>query len=83
MAVIGGVSGFAGKFAPFQLVPGSRRLSGVNVGSRKMLEDLAGFMAGAGIKPVVDQVFGFDQAIDALKHLDAAGHFGKLVVRVD
>ncbi|MEA9608868.1 NAD(P)-dependent alcohol dehydrogenase [Xanthomonas campestris pv. plantaginis] len=83
VAVIGGVSGFAGKFAPFQLVPGSRRLSGVNVGSRKMLEDLAGFIAGAGIKPVVDQVFGFDQAIDALKHLDAAGHFGKLVVRVD
>jgi NADPH:quinone reductase-like Zn-dependent oxidoreductase len=34
------------------------------------------------IKPVIDRVFSFDQAIPAYKHLKAAGHFGKLVIRI-
>lgn len=80
--VIGGVSGFGGEFPPFRLVPGARNLSGVNVGSRRMLEQLVSFLAGAGIAPVVDRVFGFDQVAEAFSYLDRASHFGKVVIKV-
>jgi NADPH:quinone reductase-like Zn-dependent oxidoreductase len=34
------------------------------------------------IKPIVDEVFPLDRAPAALARLEAATHFGKLVVRV-
>lgn len=40
VAIIGGVSGFAGEFDPFGLIMGAKRLSGIFVGSRGMGEDL-------------------------------------------
>lgn len=35
-----------------------------------------------GIKPVVDKVFGFDQAKEAFKYVMAGSHFGKAVIKV-
>jgi NADPH:quinone reductase-like Zn-dependent oxidoreductase len=35
------------------------------------------------IRPVIDQVFTFAEANTALKRLESAGHFGKIVIRVD
>ena len=34
------------------------------------------------IKPVVDQVFSFEQAQDAYKHLESQKHIGKVVIKV-
>jgi NADPH:quinone reductase-like Zn-dependent oxidoreductase len=34
------------------------------------------------IKPIVDEIFPFDEAPKALAKLQAATHFGKIVVRV-
>ena len=34
------------------------------------------------IRPVVDKVFEFDDAVAAYKHLEAQKHLGKVVVRV-
>jgi NADPH:quinone reductase-like Zn-dependent oxidoreductase len=36
----------------------------------------------AKLKPVVDRVFPFSQAVDALKHMESGAHFGKIVIRV-
>ncbi|CAB3639278.1 zinc-dependent alcohol dehydrogenase family protein [Achromobacter pestifer] len=83
VAVIGGVSGFASvPVAPLALIAGGKRLEGIFVGSRKMLEDVARFVEVAGIKPVIDQVYGFDEARAAFEHLASGGHFGKIVIRV-
>ena len=35
-----------------------------------------------GIKPVVDRVFPFENAADALRHMESGSHFGKIVIRV-
>ena len=35
------------------------------------------------LEPVIDRVFAFGDAPDAFRAMQAAGHFGKLVVRVD
>jgi NADPH:quinone reductase-like Zn-dependent oxidoreductase len=34
------------------------------------------------LKPIVGQVFEFDQAKEALAHMGSGAHFGKIVVRV-
>ncbi|HET9483801.1 MAG TPA: NAD(P)-dependent alcohol dehydrogenase [Xanthomonadales bacterium] len=82
IAVIGGVSGFGGALEPFALITGLQRLVGVRVGSRAMLEALARFVASHRIAPVIDRRFAFDELAAAYAHLEAAHHFGKIVVDV-
>lgn len=82
VAVIGGVSGFGGDVNPAALLAGAKRLAGVYVGSRCMLENLMCFVQVAGIKPVVDRVFTFDQAREAFRYMESGSHFGKVVVAV-
>lgn len=82
ISIIGGVSGFGGEFNPFSLITGVKRLSGIFVGSRAMAEDLSRFVAVNKIAPVVDRVFGFDQAREAYRHLESGAHFGKVVIEV-
>lgn len=82
VAIIGGVSGFAGEFDPFGLIMGAKRLSGIFVGSRGMGEDLARFVGVNKIAPVVDRAFAFEQAGEAYRYLESGSHFGKVVIRV-
>ncbi|OIQ68209.1 zinc-binding dehydrogenase [mine drainage metagenome] len=83
VAIIGGVSGFgASNVQPLHLIGGAKRLSGIFVGNRAMFERLVRFTEIARIRPVIDRVFAFDEARAAYAHLDAAQHFGKVVVQV-
>jgi len=82
VAIIGGLSGFAGELNPMTLIGGAKRLSGIFVGSRKMLEDLIRFLGVAEIHPVVDRVFPFQQVREAYGYLKSGGHFGKVVVEL-
>ncbi len=47
-----------------------------------MFEAMNSAIAANNIKPVIDRVFTFDEAKAAYQHLAAAGHFGKVVIRV-
>lgn len=82
VAIIGGVSGFGGEVNPAALLAGAKRLAGVYVGSRSMLEELLHFVQVAGIEPVVDRVFTFDQAREAYRYMESGSHFGKVVIAV-
>lgn len=83
VVVIGGVSGFgAAKIGPRALLAGAKRMAGIFVGSRAMLEDLCRFVETARIHPVVDRVFAFDEAPDAYEYLESGKHFGKVVIDV-
>ncbi|SDY41559.1 NADPH:quinone reductase [Lysobacter sp. yr284] len=82
IAIIGGVSGFAGEFDPFALIMGAKRLSGIFVGSRGMGEDLARFVDVNKIVPVVDRTFAFAQAQEAYRYLESGSHFGKVAIQV-
>ncbi|OLN91629.1 Zinc-type alcohol dehydrogenase C1773.06c-like protein 2 [Colletotrichum chlorophyti] len=57
-------------------------LKGLINGPRERFEEMVQFYEDKGIKPVVDRVFGFKEADEALKYLYSGGHFGKVVVRV-
>jgi NADPH:quinone reductase-like Zn-dependent oxidoreductase len=58
------------------------RLQGIYVGSRAMFEAMNRAITANRLVPVVDRVFPFDQAADALRYMASGAHFGKIVVRV-
>ncbi|MDN4037105.1 NAD(P)-dependent alcohol dehydrogenase [Massilia sp. YIM B02443] len=82
VAIIGGVSGFGGEVNPATLLSSAKRMVGIYVGSRSMLEDVMRFADVAGVKPTVDRVFPFGQAQEAYRHMASGAHFGKVVIDV-
>jgi len=82
VAIIGGVSGFGGEVNPATLLASAKRLVGIFVGSRKMLDDVMRFAATTDLKPVVDRIFTFDQAKEAYRYMESGSHFGKVVIAV-
>ena len=62
------------------MIGGAKRLEGIFVGSRKMLEDLACFVSVAGIKPAIDRVLASTSA-GRLRAPGSGSHFGKVVIR--
>lgn len=82
VAIIGGVSGFGGEVNPATLLSSAKRMVGIYVGSRTMLEDVMRFVDVAGVKPVIDRVFPFGQAQEAYRYMASGAHFGKVVIDV-
>mgnify|MGYP001761685978 CR=1 FL=1 len=82
VAIIGGVSGFGGEINPVTLIGSAKRIAGILVGSRDMLEALSSFVSENAIHPVIDRVFSFDQAREAYAYLKSGSHFGKVVIEV-
>lgn len=64
------------------MVPKQARLQGIYVGSREMFEAMNRAIALHKMKPVIDRVFPFEEAREALKYMESGAHFGKIVIRV-
>lgn len=80
--VIGRVSGWGeAKLSPLLFVRGNANLTGITVGSRRMTEELVRFIDTAGIEPVIDREFTFDEAPRAYERLGSGDAFGKVVIR--
>lgn len=58
------------------------RLYGIYVGSRAMFEKMNLAIAKQKLKPVIDEVFSFSDAPEALRRMESGAHFGKLVTSV-
>jgi NADPH:quinone reductase-like Zn-dependent oxidoreductase len=82
IAIVGHVGGLTAELSVLALSGGTKSLVGLTVGSRRMLEDLSRFVDATDIRPAIDRVFSFDQACDAYAYLAAAGHVGKVVIRL-
>ena len=80
--MIGVLTGVGARIDPHPIALKGLRVQGVIVGSRAMFEDMNSAVAAAGLRPVIDRVFPFDEARDALHHLQAARHVGKVVISV-
>ena len=80
--LIGVLTG-GGEFDPRPLLMRNIRLQGIYVGSRLMFEAMNRAIALHKLKPVVDRVFPFDQAVEAYKHLEGGSHFGKIVIKIE
>jgi NADPH:quinone reductase-like Zn-dependent oxidoreductase len=57
------------------------RVQGIFVGSREMFEAMNRAITLHQLKPVVDRVFGFAEALEALRYMESGAHFGKVAIR--
>ena len=82
VSLVGVLTGLGARIDPHPIAIKGLRVQGIRVGSRTMFEDLNRAIAVTGLRPVIDRVFPFEQAPEALRHLRAAGHVGKVVIAV-
>jgi NADPH:quinone reductase-like Zn-dependent oxidoreductase len=82
VSMIGGLSGGATELNPGLIFSKRANVQGISVGSTEMFEAMNAAITANKIKPVIDRVFGFDEAPAAYNHMASGAHFGKIVIRV-
>ena len=82
VSVIGVLTGTVGEVDTRPILMKSLSIQGIYVGSRLMFEAMNRAIALKKMRPVVDRVFGFEQAGAAFEHMQSGVHFGKIVIRV-
>lgn len=83
VALIGALSGGESGISPVSIFMKSVKLQGIFVGSRQMFEQMNQLLCfHHNLKPVVDKVFEFEDVKGALRHMESASHFGKIVVKI-
>lgn len=80
ISVIGALSAGSG-INPVLVLMKSVRLQGIFVGHREMFEAMNRAISLHKMKPVVDRVFAFEEAREALQLMESGGHFGKIVIK--
>ena len=81
VAMIGALTG-PGDFNPITVFMKAIRLQGIFVGSKAMFEDMNRAIEVAKLKPVVDRVFDFGEARQAMEYMQTGAHFGKVVINI-
>src|ERR1700732_1274596 len=82
ISMSGGLSGGGTELNPGLILGRRANVQGISVGSTEMFEAMNAAIAANAIKPVIDKVFGFDEAQAAYQHMALGAHFGKIVIRV-
>jgi len=82
IALIGILAGASGQVNPGLLVGRSVDLRGLYVGSREMFAEMNAAIDLHGLEPLIDEVFPFEQADAAYRHLASQTHVGKVVISV-
>jgi NADPH:quinone reductase-like Zn-dependent oxidoreductase len=79
ISLIGILSG-GGQVNPMPILMKNVRVQGIFVGSREMFEAMNRAIAANQLRPIVDRVFSFDEAVQAFRHMESAAHFGKICI---
>lgn len=83
ISLIGGLSGF--HVDGFDIIPAILRkatLQAINVGSRDMFEQMNHAIEENKLRPVIDHIFPFEQALDALHFMANGSYFGKICITI-
>jgi NADPH:quinone reductase-like Zn-dependent oxidoreductase len=80
VSLIGVLSG-TGSFNLTPILMKNVTVQGIFVGSRAMFEAMNRAIALVKLRPVVDRVFGFAEAQEAMKYLESGQHFGKVCIK--
>ncbi len=81
IVVIGVLGGFTSNIFIPDLFSKNAKMIGISIGSREQFEDMTKHMENWKMHPVVDKVFPVNQVQDALKLMQAGGHFGKICLK--
>ncbi|XGV97252.1 MAG: NAD(P)-dependent alcohol dehydrogenase [Leptolyngbya sp. BL-A-14] len=82
IALIGVLSGTAGDVKTSVILHKHVRVQGIYVGSRDHFEAMNRAIALHKMQPIIDRVFPFNAAIDAMQYLESGAHFGKVVITI-
>ncbi|MGX5359425.1 zinc-dependent alcohol dehydrogenase family protein [Kocuria sp. KH4] len=80
ISLIGVLTGPGGEVPTALLMAKQARLQGLIVGSRRDQADFVRALEATGIRPVIDSRHGLAEAAEAFREMEAAGHFGKIVL---
>jgi NADPH:quinone reductase-like Zn-dependent oxidoreductase len=80
--IIGVLTGLTNNIDFLPVLAKNLRLQGIFVGSRAMLESLMDAVGTNSIRPVIDKIFPFEEAVEAYRHLASAQHIGKVLIRL-
>lgn len=58
------------------------RLQGIYVGSRLVFEQMNKAIELHNLKPVIDRVFPFEEALESFRYMKKGGHAGKICIRI-
>ena len=83
VAFVGLLAGMSAEVDLVALMGKSARVRAIDVGSRAMFAAMNRAILCHGMRPIVDRVFGFSDAANALRYLSEAKHFGKVCLRID
>lgn len=82
ISLIGVLTGLGGEVNPTQIVFKSVHVNGIYVGSRAQFLALNRALEISGIRPQIDRIYSFDDAVEAYRHLESGKHFGKIVIEL-
>ena len=80
--VIGYLGGAGEGIDPFLILKSKAHVHGVLVGPASSFQAFLDAYTARGLRPVIDRVFPFENAVDAFRHMESATHFGKIVIEV-
>lgn len=79
--VIGYLGGTEGSINPLEIFRRQVTVRGIPVGSRSSFEAMNRAIEIGDIHPVVDRIYPWTDAVDALRHVKGGGHFGKVALQ--
>jgi NADPH:quinone reductase-like Zn-dependent oxidoreductase len=82
ISMIGLIGGLTAAVSVYRFVTKNVTVHGIETGSLEMHDEVAAFVDEHRLVPVLDSVHPVEQVQDALRHLEAGAHFGKIVVTV-
>jgi len=80
VALLGALTGLQGEVNIAPVLMMRLRIAGILVGSREAFLAMNAFLGERRIEPVISDRFPFDRLPEALHHLKAGKHFGKIVL---
>lgn len=82
VAMIGVLTGFATEVNVAAILSENLTIKGITVGPRCDFEAMVRAIEATAIRPIIDQRFPLAELPNALRHMQTASHFGKLVIDV-
>ena len=82
ISLMGVLSGLEGAVSTGTILAKQIRVQGTYVGSRAMFERMNRAIQANGLRPVVDRIFSFEDAVEAMRYLGSGRHFGKVCIRI-
>jgi len=80
VCLIGVMTGRSADINPYGLMWKEGHLHGIRVGGKEMFEQMNRAIEANGIRPIVDRIFPFDEALAAYRYQDAGTFIGKVVI---